>query len=165
MGNFVNIYPKVNIKLQIANTEEIIQKLLKFNIDIGLVEGSCTVDKIEIIPWRKDELVIIASKNHPLSTKNKILLEDLLAEKWILRESGSGTRENFERAIGTKIHPFLELGQSEAVKHAVIAGLGISCLSKITVENDLKSNQLVILKTPFLKLTRDFYILLHKIGY
>ena len=92
-------------------------------------------------------------------------LAELHDAKWILREVGSGTREKFEEAMQVQLNPFLELGNTEAIKQAVLAGLGISCLSKTAVLDLLNSGQIVELKAPFLKLTRDFFILLHKKKY
>lgn len=57
-----------------------------------------------------------------------------------------------------KIIPFLEFGNTEAIKQAAAAGLGISCLSKTAVAEALKNGQLLELPTPYLKLSRDFYI-------
>ncbi len=165
VGNFINTHQKTKISLQIGNTQQIIEKLLRFDIDLGMIEGNCNVNEIEVIPWRIDKLLIVASSRHSLAKKRKIKLQDLLDTRWILRESGSGTREKFEEAIGYKIEPFLELEQTEAIKQAVQAGLGISCLSEITVSEALKSKKLIELKTPFLKLTREFYILRHKEKY
>jgi DNA-binding transcriptional LysR family regulator len=166
IGNFVTQHPHVHTTLSINNTEQIIHNLLKFNIDIGMIEGNCYSNEIEVLPWKKDELIIIASAKHLLTKKRKMTLEHLLQNnKWILREQGSGTREKFEEAISGKIKPFLELGNTEAIKQAVLSGVGISCLSKIAVSDFLKTGQLIELKTPFLKLTRNFYIILHKDKY
>lgn len=162
IGHFVKQHPHTKITLRIANTEQIIKQLLSFDIDIAMIEGKCYSDEIDVLPWKKDELIIIASLHHPLAKQKKITRDDLYAAKWILREPGSGTREKFEEATQGKISTFLELGHTEAVKHAVLANLGISCLSRTTVTELLKNGQLVELKTPFLTLTRDFYILIHK---
>ncbi len=121
--------------------------------------------KIDVLPWRSDQLIIIAHPKHPLSKLDKITKKDLQNVKWILREPGSGTRTKFEEAMGGKLTSFFELGHTEAIKQAVQTGLGISCVSKITVAEALKKGDLVELKTPFLKLTRQFYILLHKEKY
>jgi len=67
--------------------------------------------------------------------------------------------------MSEKVKPFLQLGNTEAIKQAVLAGLGITCLSKTAVSDLLHTGQLVEVKTRFLKLTRDFYILLHKAKY
>ena len=165
IGEFVTTHPKSNITLQSSNTEQIIKNLLKFTIDLGMIEGECYSDKIETIPWKTDELIIIASANDPLSKIKKITREDLNNANWILRESGSGTRAKFENAMGGSIQPFLELGHTEAIKQAVKSGYGISCLSKTAVDESIKNGQLVELKTPFLKLQRYFYILLNKEKY
>lgn len=162
IADFVTKHPQTKVTLNVANTEQIIQKLLKFDIDIGMIEGNCTADDIEILPWKKDELIIVASAEHPLSKKRKFSSQDLHNAKWILREPGSGTREKFEEAMGEKIKPFLELGSSEAIKQAVLTGSGISCLSKTVVSDLLNAKLLVELKVPFLRLTRDFFILLHR---
>jgi DNA-binding transcriptional LysR family regulator len=165
IGNFLNKYPQTKITLKVANTEQIIQHLLQFDVDLGLIEGKCYSSEIEVKTWKKDELIIVASPKNPLTKKRQISLIDLENEKWILRESGSGTRAYFEEAMKHHIKPFLELGHTEAIKQAVRAGIGISCLSKVTVINELNNGDLVELKTPFLKLTRDFYLLNHQKKY
>ncbi|MDF2867210.1 MAG: transcriptional regulator LysR family [Gammaproteobacteria bacterium] len=165
VGNFVLEQPRIKVNLQVANTEQIVKQLLNFNIDIGLIEGDCNREELELIPWRQDKLIIIAAAEHQLAKKAKLTANDLEQARWVLREIGSGTRQRFESAFPKKVIPFLELGSIEAVKQVVHSGLAISCIAKIAVTESLKSGQLVELKTPFLKLTRDFSILLHKEKY
>ncbi len=165
IGDFIDRHPNTKISLNVANTEQIISQLLQFEIDIGMIEGHCFAEEIVVMPWKKDQLIIIAAPTHPLSKKKKISLDDLHSCKWILREAGSGTRERFEKSIGGTINPFLELGHTEAIKQAVRLGLGISCLSRETVTDALKRKELIELKVPSLKLTRDFYIIVHKEKY
>lgn len=162
IANFATVNPKAKVTTAIANTQAIIEKLLKFEIDIGIVEGHCYEDEFEIIPWRKDQLVFIAAADHVLAKQKKITVDDLQQAQWILRELGSGTREIFEEAMQGKANLFLEFNQTEAIKQAVLAGFGISCISKIAVADLLATGQLVELKTSGLELTRDFYILLRK---
>lgn len=160
IGQFITTNPKTKITLKVANTEQIIQQLLQYKIDIGLIEGNCFSDEIEVIPWKHDQLIIIAAPQFQL-IKKKISINDLLKAKWILREPGSGTRRKFEEALKGKIVPFLELGNTEAIKQAVQEGIGISCLSKTAVIQSIKNKQLIELKTPFLKIKRDFYIIIN----
>lgn len=164
IGNFVTQHTQTKINLDIANTAQVIQKLLKFEIDIGLVEGQCYAEEIQVTPWKKDKLIFIAAANHPLAKKRHINLEQLAQANWIVREPGSGTRETIERALPFKLHALLELGNTESIKQAVLTGIGISCLSEIAVTDLLKSGQLVSLKTP-LNLVREFIILVHKDKY
>lgn len=162
IGDFSNQHAQTKLTLQVSNTKNIIRQLLKFNIDIGMIEGHCYDPQIKVIPWKQDELVMIASPHHSLCHKKRLTLDDLKSAPWILREPGSGTREKIEEIMGSQLNIFLELGHTEAIKQAVMNGFGISCLSQATVKKSLKNRELLALKTPFLKLTRAFYILLHK---
>ncbi|MBS0351099.1 MAG: LysR family transcriptional regulator [Proteobacteria bacterium] len=164
-ANFMNLHPQTRIFVKIANTEEIIQRLLDFQIDIGFIEGDCYHHDLEINPWRQDKLMIIAAPHHPLASQEKVTLEILQKQRWIFRELGSGTRQKFEEAIGRTITPFMELGHTEAIKQVVEAGIGVSCLSQAAVSKALKQRELVVIKTPFLKLTRNFYKIIHKQKY
>ncbi len=165
ISEFCGLHQNIQIKLEISNTDVLLSKLLAFNVDIALIETNCYFDKVNAYLWRKDELVVVASPKHPLSKKKKLVLSDIMNACWLLREASSHTRLKLEEAVGGKIQPFLELDDTEAIKQATEAGLGISCLSKIIVRDSLKKNTLVELKTPFLNLSREFYILIHQEKY
>lgn len=111
--------------------------------------------------------MVIAGKQHPLSKATSVSADMLANADWIMREPGSGTREVFETALskwGGSIHISLELGHTEAIKKAVEAGLGISCLSRLAVQRELENEWLVEIATP-LDLTRSLTILLRNDGY
>lgn len=165
ISEFSYLHQNIHIKLEIANTETILSKLLSFNIDIALIEANYYSEKINTYPWKKDELVIVASPKYPISKKRKLSLSDIVNARWLLRQASSQTRIKLEEAMGGKIQPFLELDDTEAIKQATQAGLGISCLSRVIVSDSLKTNKLIELKTPFLKLNREFRILIHKEKY
>jgi DNA-binding transcriptional LysR family regulator len=165
ISEFTCSHKKVQIKLEISNTEDILEKLLAFDIDIALIEENFYSDKVNTYPWKKDELIIVASPKYPLSKKRKLTFSDIANARWLLREPSSPTRQKLEETIGGKIRPFLELNDIEAIKQATQVGLGISCLSRIVVEESLKNNKLIELKTPFLNLNREFHIIIHKEKY
>jgi DNA-binding transcriptional LysR family regulator len=78
-------------------------------------------------------IIVLAAPDHPLANQKKISLEHIAKEPWLMREKGSGTRNAIERIFtghGLNIHPRLELGSNEAIKQAILAGLGISALSR-----------------------------------
>ena len=167
-GDFVHAHPETRLSLDVGNTERVVGEVKRFHVDLGFIEGFCHDQAIETIPWQKDELVVFASPHHPLARQKEIGPADLAAVNWILRERGSGTREVFETAIAGKLgdlNLFLELGHTEAIKEAVEAGLGISCLSRLAIARALQLGVLVRLPTPFLGLERRFSILLHKEKY
>lgn len=157
--------PNANISLEVANTSSISQKVLNFDLDIGLIEGELHHSELDVIPWRGDELAVFCSPDHPLAGKKSITDADLIAADWILREAGSGTRQAFERAMHG-ILPDLkvahELQHTEAIKRAVEANLGIGCLSQITLEEAFNRGSLIRLAVPQRDFERQFYFILHK---
>lgn len=168
LNTFLQEFPEIEISLDVHNTEEIIKKILSFDLDMGIIEGTCHNASIEVMPWRKDRLAIFCAPDHPLAKKGEITPDDLKKAKWILREAGSGSRAIFENAITgivDNVDVILELGNTEAVKNAVESGIGISCLSIFTLERSIKHNELVELKTPFIDLSRFYYILVHRKKY
>jgi len=167
MAKFSHLYPRAKALLQVGNTQQIESAVESGEIDLGLIEGPCHAHALETIPWRDDELVIIAGKNHPWAQKAGITIEMLTEVNWVVREKGSGTREVFETAIAGKVEGFtahLELGHTEAIKKAVEAGLGVSCLSRLAVERELNHGWLVAVTSP-LKLIRPLSILVRKNRY
>lgn len=165
MSDFLKQHSEPKFSLSIGNSMHVVDELVKFNIDIGFVEGINYRSCIESIKWRQDQLVVFAATDHPLASKAKLTLKDLGQANWIMREQGSGTRATFERAICNKIdniNVMLELAHSESIKQAVETGVGISCLSELAIANSLNHRNLVKIDTPFLDLKRNFYILIHK---
>lgn len=167
LGEFANRHPQAKVLLQVANTQQIEEAVAAGELDLGLIEGPSHVRELDRITWRDDELVVIVGKEHPWARKESAGMEMLAAAKWIIRERGSGTREVFEAAMTEKGGRFtvsLELGHTEAIKKAVEAGLGVSCLSRFAVQRELDHNWLVAVRTP-LELRRSITLLFRKSGY
>ncbi|ABA88841.1 helix-turn-helix transcriptional regulator, LysR family [Syntrophotalea carbinolica DSM 2380] len=161
------LYTDAKASLQVGNTHQIEVSLDRGDIDLGLIEGPSHAPLLKAIPWRNDELVVIAGREHPITKINSVTADMLEKANWIMREPGSGTREVFEAALaefGGSINIDLELGHTEAIKKAVEAGLGISCLSRLAVQRELENGWLVEIST-HLNLTRSLTILLRDDGY
>src|SRR5262249_39449864 len=110
-----------------------------------------------ITPWRVDTLVVIAAPDQPLVKRKRLEVADILAEPFIMRELGSGTRENIERFVqerGLQLNVAMELGGTSAIKEAVAAGLGISIVSEATIKLERTVGTLVVLDVPDFVLTR-----------
>lgn len=160
--------PGAGVSLVVANTQAIAEKLLNFDIDIGMIEGEYHHAELEIIPWREDELVCFCSPRHPLAQKQTLTDQDLISANWILREPGSGTRQAFERAMRgllPHLNILLELEHTEGIKRAVESDLGISCLSHISLKDAFHRGSLVPLPVPYRDFRRMFYTALHKHKY
>jgi DNA-binding transcriptional LysR family regulator len=168
VARFLQDHPESRIQLQVDNTSAIVQRIANHDLDLGLIEGDCHHADIEVQPWIADELVVFSAPEHALAKLDKISMEQLLQEPWILREKGSGTRETFDRAFHShhaRLNIRLELEHTEAIKRAVESNLGISCISRLALKDALRRGSLVELPTPDLNLGRYFYILWHKQKY
>jgi DNA-binding transcriptional LysR family regulator len=164
IAKFVKIYPEVVPEIHIGNTQMVIDYLDKGKASIGLIEGPAVHKHLQIIPWQEDQLQIFCPIDHPLAKKLVINLEQLQQQAWVLREHGSGTRAIFDAAIeqvGAQINLGIELTRQDAIKESVKAGLGLGCLSQLTITEELKIGSLVVLKSP-LNLSRRFSLVTHK---
>lgn len=167
IGQFTRKYPKAQVVLHIGNTQQIEKDVQKGNLDLGLIEGPSHLPELDSSVWREDELVVIAGPEHPWAKSGKVSKDMLAKAQWIIREMGSGTREVFEIAMSDKVGSFrvgLELGHTEAIKKAVEAGLGVSCLSRLAVQREIDNKWLIEIKTP-LNLKRNFILLTNKNKY
>ena len=109
--------------------------------------------------------MVFAAPGHPLASASGLTDPDLLSLQWIVRERGSGTRQTFDRAmhgILTDLHIVMELQHTEAIKRAVEAGLGVGCLSYISLIEAFKRGSLVPLKVPDRDFHRELYIITHR---
>jgi DNA-binding transcriptional LysR family regulator len=156
------------LKVIVASTADIAQQVENYDVDIGLVEGLCTRQAIRSQIWLEDELVIVAAPDHPVVKhygNNSIPLDRLAQANWLLRETGSGTREALEQMLLHKlghIKSTLEFNDHESIKHAAMAGLGLACLSRWAVKDRLAIGHLLELNTDMGRLRRQFSILLQQ---
>ncbi|WGL15260.1 LysR family transcriptional regulator [Microbulbifer bruguierae] len=168
MARYMAEQPGARVELEVANTAAIAQGVLNFELDLGLIEGELNHPDLEMIPWRSDELVVFAAPDHPLTKASGLSDDELRSATWILRETGSGTRQTFERALSglvPELNILLELQHTEAIKRAVEAGLGISCLSRVSLSDAFARGALVELPVPHRSFDREFYFVLHRQKY
>ncbi len=150
LASFEREQPGVRVNASIGNTGSAVQDVVTFAADIGLIEGPCHEPGLRVEPWLEDSLIVVAAPGHPLALRTQVSREALRRARWLLREPGSGTREEVSHALLGHLHYLedsLDLGSSEAIKHSVAAGLGISCLSRWVVEEQLASGALVELRS------------------
>jgi DNA-binding transcriptional LysR family regulator len=166
VSDFMHRYPLTRVSMEVENTARIIARVADFDLDLGLVEGRCQHPDVEAIHWGDDALEVFCAPDHPLAHK-RITPAALAAAQWIVREPGSGTRETFDRAVSglPALNIRLELAHTEAIMQAVASGLGLGCISRISLRDAVQRGAVVRLKTPFLDLRRAFLIVVHKRKY
>ncbi len=168
MARFMALAPEARVSLEVANTVDITARVLNFELDVGLVEGELNHPDLEVTRWRTDQLVAFCAPDHPLAGKKALTERDMMDASWILRESGSGTRQTFDRAMHgllPQLNVALELQHTEAIKRAVETGLGIGCLSRVVLAEAFRRGTLVPLHIPERDFTRHFYFVLHRQKY
>jgi len=182
LGAFHRRYPSVQPSLDIASTRDILERLLTSPLDVAFVEGPVEVEGVVVTPWREDTLVVIAAPDHPLAQAQQRaqaqaaqqspdpaqrddgrpaapnrFVERIVAEGFIQREVGSGTREIVDEGMrerGITLRVAMEVNNTEGVKQMVSAGLGLAIVPSVTIAAELATGRLVALDAPELALSR-----------
>lgn len=160
LGSFLTEYPDVEPKLTFTNRAEVIQRLYNNEDDFVVMGQIPEDDKLETFPFLENILVPVAHPNHPLAKRKKITLEDLIEERFLERETGSGTRMAFNWMLekkGLKLEHYMELGSNEAIKQGVMADLGLAVLSLHSIQLEQDANKLVILNVEGFPIKRRWY--------
>ncbi|PEL08101.1 LysR family transcriptional regulator [Bacillus sp. AFS017336] len=159
-------YPSIVPSVLIGNTREIVQSVLSYQVDVGIVEGDATNQNLTIQPFANDEMYIIAGTKSEISCKEILTMDEIENETWIVREEGSGTREATERLFEVlKIRPknIVEFGSTQLIKEAVEAGMGITYLSELTIKKEKQLGTIDYLKVEGTPIQRNFSIITDKI--
>jgi len=153
--------------LFISNTALICQKLIDYELDIGLVEGKVDQTEISSCAFSKDEMCIICPPHHPLANISASGIDELENENWVLREAGSGSREFFVTKIAPQLenwHESFQLNTTESLINSVSAGLGLGCLSSLSARHAIQDGRVCAIDLP-IDMSRQLWILLHKEKY
>lgn len=143
LGEFKRAYPDVGLRLKVGNSDAIVSMVENNIIDLGVVEAPVANKNLAVELCREDQLVLIVPPEHPLAENKKITVEKILDYPYISREEGSGTRDvlveylqqyDFDEA---QLNIIMELGSPEAIKGAVEAGIGITVMSRTTLNKEL----------------------------
>jgi len=160
LGSFLQMYPDVEPKLKFTNRAHVVERLMN-NEDDFVVMGQIPDGlNVESYPFLENILCVVASPNHPLANKKNIQLKELMKERFLGREVGSGTRLVFDSMMekeGLKVEPYMELGSSEAIKQGVVAGLGIAVLSLYSLALERDAGKLVLLDVKGFPVRRRWY--------
>ena len=162
LGEFCQQYPGIEVALKVSNRDRIIERI-NANEDDLYIMGQAPSDQsdIEAFPFAPNPLVVMAPRNHPLVGKKKIALSQIMEEPFILREPGSGIRDATLRMFdefGGRPHVRMELGSNEAIKHAIVGGLGLSVLSLHTLALEGPDGPVAILDVEGFPIMRQWYL-------
>ncbi|MGB5225813.1 MAG: LysR substrate-binding domain-containing protein [Arenicellales bacterium] len=165
LGEFSKLYPGIDLAMKVTNRESIIERMNANEYDLyimGQVPEELDVKSYQFAP---NPLVVLAPRNHPLVGKKNIKLEEIAKEPFLMREQGSGMRDATFRAFdrkGLRPQVRMELGSNEAIKHAVVGGLGLSVMSLHTLVLEGIDGPVAVLDVEGFPLMREWYMVYPK---
>ncbi|RTZ59163.1 MAG: LysR family transcriptional regulator [Gammaproteobacteria bacterium] len=149
LGEFRKLFPSVKLRLNVSNSLGIVHMVEANQVDVGIVESPVSNKNLAVEICWQDEMVVIVPPDHALAVKSSISVNDLVGVPFLCREEGSGSREVFleyqKENDGPGLDLSMELGSPEAVKSAVEAGLGVSVVSRATVEKERKLGTVAVI--------------------
>jgi DNA-binding transcriptional LysR family regulator len=166
MGGFKTKHPDVAISLVTGDTGQITEEVKSGRLELGVVGAKTEDPAIEQTELIKDEMKLIVPRGHAWAGKSSIPCNQIFTQPFIVREKGSGTWRSILKSIDEagfsprQLQPAVTMGNSVAVIQGVLAGVGISILSTVAVEEELKTGRLFALHVEGLDLTRFFYLTL-----
>jgi DNA-binding transcriptional LysR family regulator len=170
LGRFKADHPPVEIVLRILPTDEIIEQVLAYELEIGVVGAREDNAKLQFERFVQDRLIVIASPNHPWTQVQTVTMEDLMREPFILQQAGAGVRIMLEaglRKLGLSLSDLnvqMELGLQESIKTAVAEGFGVGIISRFAVRQELAFGTLAEITVQDLPAFRDEFYLVRNRG-
>ncbi len=161
LGQFHQIYPEVDISLEVLNRAALIDALVNNRIDLAVIGNVPDDIPVVIEPFARNELVLIASSSHRLAGLPEIPLAELAKEHFLLREVGSGTPAALEGVFHDAALPLLismQVGNNSAIKQGVAAGLGVALISRVARDMELETKRLGILDVEGFPIIRQWRI-------
>jgi DNA-binding transcriptional LysR family regulator len=158
---FAKRHPEVEVRLSVTNREATIQALAANEVDLAIMGKP--PDGLETVAseFAEHPFVVIAAPDHPLSRRRTVPLSAFAAETFLVREVGSGTRAAMERffaAHGVEVRIGMTLESNETIKQAVMAGMGLSFISRHTVGLEVAAGELAIVHAPGLPVVRAWNV-------
>nr|WP_256260889.1 LysR substrate-binding domain-containing protein [Shewanella sp. NIFS-20-20] len=157
-------HPQSNCELLIGNTQKVITSILEGHSEVGYIEGHCPDRRLNVSLWHQDKLVVFCAPEHRFANQT-VSAQHLMDVPWVLRESGSGTREVFVNTMleqGVQPQLAFSFNTADAIKQAVKQGGGLGVLSGLIVNEEIAKGWLAPVVIDNVNLDRSFYRIHHK---
>lgn len=165
LAEFSQRQGQLTYRLEVTNRQTLLVELQHNDKDLVIMGRPPDDADVVAEPFMENPLVVIAPPKHALAREQKIPLSRLALERFVLRESGSGTRiamERFFEERGVRVTTSMEFTSNEALKQAVQAGLGLGIVSVHTIELELEARRLVVLDVEQFPIMRHWYVVTRK---
>lgn len=168
LGAFLDAYPEIGLSVAVHDTAEVVEAVENGSAHLGIAGSTLRGARVMFEELARDELVLISAPSNPIASRKRVALADLFDERWVLRESGSGTRLVAEKILAEQgldpgeLRVAVELGTGEAIVSAVEGGLGLAIVSRFVAEKAIELGTVVQVDAVGLPTTRPFYTVLPK---
>jgi DNA-binding transcriptional LysR family regulator len=161
LARFGREFPELEIRLAVNNRNSVIEQLVANAVDLAIMGRSPESLDTVVVPFAQNPHVIIAAPDHALACQRAIRVESVAKENFIVREPGSGTRlamQQFFDDVSVECNVGMEMASNETIKQAVMAGMGVSFISRHTIELELQTNRLVVLDVRGTPVIRQWHV-------
>lgn len=170
LNEFKKLFPDIRAYVQTSDSEETLEMILDDQAEIGFIGKHTFNKRLNVESLWKDSLVLVVPADHSWVKKKYVTLDEVLKEPFVIRERGSATREileeylrkNTDRSLLSGFNIICEMGSSEAVKEAILAGLGVSIISIHAIKRELKQGVLVEVPIQGCTIQRHFHLIYKK---
>ena len=134
LAEFNQRYPGMQVSVRVGNSEAVLETLVNYQTDVAVLAHFTDDPRFHFVPYRRHPVMIFVHRSHRFAGRKSIRIKDLDGEGLILREVGSTTRKALEEALeqaGVAPRVLMEIGSREAIREAVIKGVGIGAVSEI----------------------------------
>jgi DNA-binding transcriptional LysR family regulator len=149
LKKFLQAYPTVNVHVEYRRSNQVYEDVLSNIVDLGLVAYPVREPKLEIVPLRKDTLVLVCHPQHSFAKARAVKLRDLNGQKFIGFEPDIPTRRAIDRVLKTQnvtVQHVMEFDNIETVKRAVEIDAGIAIVPRGTITQEVSKQTLAEIK-------------------
>lgn len=161
LARFGKGYPELELRLAVNNRISVIEQLVANDVDLAIMGRSPESLDTVAAPFAQNPHVIIAAPDHPLAAQRRILVETVAKEHFIVREPGSGTRLAMQQFFDEHRQPCkvsMEMASNETIKQAVMAGMGVSFISRHTIDLEVQTHRLAVLDVRGTPVIRQWHV-------
>jgi DNA-binding transcriptional LysR family regulator len=164
LSQFGQKHPHIRVRATVSDSMGVIAQVERGEVSLGLVGRKTDNPRLDFRYLARDRMVLVVPPGHALSRRKKVSVKQLARYPLVVREVGSGLRHCFEKSLDkaglslSDLRVALELGSNEAIKEAVLRGVGVAVLSTYAVQKELRARQLHALAVSDLHCDRDMYV-------
>ena len=158
-------HPATRVSIVTAPADDLYEKLLSYELDLAIVEGSVPLKRCKTTLLDMDYLSLIVAPEHPFAREKSVTLEQLKKERLIMRPEGADTRKMFESSLirhQSNLRDFniiLEIDNPNVIKDLVVSNLGVSVMAHSAFRTEEAAGRLVSLPIADIKMVREINIL------